>query len=82
MCLAIPGQVVRWLNRDPIAALADVQFGGVTRSCQMACVPEAQVGDYVVVHAGVAIATIDAVAAERTLAELASLPDDDDEWTR
>ena len=79
MCLAIPGKVIRWLNRDPIAALADVEFGGVTRSCQMACVPEAEVGDYVIVHAGVAISTIDAAEAERTLAELASLPDDD-EW--
>lgn len=40
----------------------------------MACVLEARVGDYVVVHAGVAIAQLDADAAAKTLADLASLP--------
>ena len=80
MCLAIPGKVVRWLDRDPIAALASVEFGGVTRACHMACVLEAEPGDYVVVHAGVAIARIDARAAEQTLAELAALPSDAAEW--
>jgi hydrogenase expression/formation protein HypC len=76
MCLAIPGKVVRWIDNDPLLASALVEFGGVTRACHMACVPEAQVGDYVVVHAGVAIARVDANAAARTLAELASLPDE------
>jgi len=41
----------------------------------MACVPEASEGDYVVVHAGVAIAIVDAEEASRVLAELASLPE-------
>jgi hydrogenase expression/formation protein HypC len=71
--------VVRWLDHDPLLALAEVEFGGVTRACHMACVPEARVGDYVVVHAGVAIARIDQVEAQRAMAELASLPDDA-EW--
>lgn len=80
MCLAIPGKVVRWLDRDPISALAAVEFGGVTRACHMACVPEAEPGDYVVVHAGVAIARIDARAAEQTIAELATLAADAEAW--
>lgn len=80
MCLAVPGKVVRWLDRDPIRALAEVEFGGVMRRCHMACVPETQVGEYVIVHAGMAISKIDAVAAEKTLAELASLPETDEEW--
>ncbi len=78
MCLAIPGKVVRWIDHDPLTALADVEFGGVTRPCHMACVPEAHLGDYVVVHAGVAIARLDADEAVRVLAELASLPDETD----
>lgn len=76
MCLAIPGKVVRWIETDPLLASAVVEFGGVTRTCHMACVPEAVVGDYVVVHAGVAIARVNADEAARTLSELASLPDE------
>jgi hydrogenase expression/formation protein HypC len=77
MCLGIPGKVVRWVDRDPILAQAEVEFGGVRRVCLMACVPEADEGDYVIVHAGVAISRVDAAAAERSLAELARLGDDD-----
>ena len=80
MCLAIPGKVVRWIDEDPLLALAEVEFGGVARPCHMACVPEARVGDYVVVHAGVAIAVLDEVEAGRVFAELASLPCEV-EWT-
>jgi hydrogenase expression/formation protein HypC len=76
MCLAIPGKVLRWVDTDPLLAVADVEFGGVTRRCHMACVPEARLGDYVVVHAGVAIAILDADEAARVLEELASLPDE------
>ncbi len=75
MCLAIPGKVVRWIDSDPLLGVAEVEFGGVTRRCLMACVPEASEGDYVVVHAGVAIAIVDAEEAARVLAELASLPE-------
>jgi hydrogenase expression/formation protein HypC len=78
MCLGIPGRVVRWLDRDPILAQAEIEFGGVRRVCQMACVLEAVEGDYVIVHAGVAISRVDAAEAERTLAALAGL--DDDGW--
>ena len=77
MCLGIPGKVVRWVDRDPILAQAEVEFGGVRRVCLLACVPEAAEGDYVIVHAGVAISRVDAAAAERTLVELARLGDDD-----
>jgi hydrogenase expression/formation protein HypC len=73
MCLGIPGKVVRWVEREPLLAAAEVEFGGVRRVCQMACVPEAVEGDFVVVHAGVAIARIDSLEAERTLADLARL---------
>ncbi len=80
MCLAIPGRVVRWIDRDPVGALAEIEFGGITRPCHMACVLDASLGDYVVVHAGVAIAIIDTAAAEQTLADLKSLPRDAADW--
>ena len=76
MCLGIPGKVARWIERDPLLAAAEVEFAGVRRVCQMACVPEAEPGEYVIVHAGVAISRIDPAAAEQTLAELGPLEPD------
>lgn len=70
MCLAIPGQVVRWIRREVPFCEADVQFLGVVRPCNLSCVPEAQIGDYVIVHAGVAISLLDAQAAQQLLTEL------------
>ena len=58
MCLAVPGKIVRWISRDPVLATAEVEFEGVRRVCHMACVTEAAVGDYVIVHAGVGISRI------------------------
>ncbi len=68
MCLGIPGQVVRWINRDATFAKAEVQFAGVCREVHMACVPEAEIGQYVIVHAGIAICLVDEDEAAKTLA--------------
>ena len=73
MCLGVPGKVTRWIDRDALTALAEIDFGGIRRNCQMACVTEADVGDYVLVHAGVGLAMIDAAAAEELLHTLSSL---------
>jgi len=81
MCLGVPGRVVRWIDRDPTFASAELEFDGIRRVCHMACVPEAEVGDYAIVHAGVAISRIDVGEAERLLAELAILGDDEG-WRR
>jgi len=78
MCLGVPGRVVEWIDRDPVFACASIEFGGVRRTCHMACVPEAQVGDFVVIHAGLAISRIDAAEAERVLDELKRLGLDDE----
>lgn len=69
MCLGIPGQVVRWINRDPVFAKAEVHFAGVAREVHMACVTEAEVSQYVIVHAGIAICIVDEAEAAKTLAE-------------
>ena len=73
MCLAIPGRVMEWLDQSPLFASAKVDFGGVQRTVNMACVPEASVQDYVLVHAGIAISRIDPQQAERIWEDLAAL---------
>jgi len=71
MCLAVPGQVVS-IEDDPLR-MAIVSFAGVTKSVSLAMVPEAQVGDYVIVHVGFAISRLDEEAARRTLETYAKL---------
>ncbi|MCW5636738.1 MAG: HypC/HybG/HupF family hydrogenase formation chaperone [Rubrivivax sp.] len=69
MCLALPALVVALL--DGGEALIDL--GGVRKTVSVVLVPEAQPGDYVVVHVGHAIGRIDPQEAERTLALFAEL---------
>jgi hydrogenase expression/formation protein HypC len=66
MCLAVPGKVI---EIDPAAdpPMATAQFGGVRQRVCVAWVPEARVGDYVIVHVGFAISVMDEAAAKRTL---------------
>lgn len=80
MCLGIPGKVVRWIDRDPTFAQAEIEFDGVQRVCHMACVTDAEQGDYVIVHAGIANSRIDAREAQRVFDELTAL-DQDEGWT-
>ena len=79
MCLAVPGKIVQWLDREPLFARAEVEFAGVRRVCHMACVPEAEVGEFVIVHAGVAISRVDADEAQRILDELRGLDESSEE---
>lgn len=69
MCLGVPGRVVRWLDRSELTAEAEIDFGGVRKRCHMACVPEAAEGDYVLVHAGVAITVLNLTALETITTE-------------
>lgn len=73
MCLGVPGKVVRWIDHDPTFGRAEIEFEGVRRECHMACVPSVREGEYVIVHAGIAICQLDAVEAERVLEELRRL---------
>ena len=65
MCLAVPGKVLEASDVGP-NRIARVGFGGVTRQVFMDFVPEAGVGDYVLVHVGFAISKIDEAEARRT----------------
>jgi hydrogenase expression/formation protein HypC len=78
MCLAIPGQVIELLEVEPPFTAALVEFAGVRRQVSLACVPEAAKGDYVLVHAGVAISRINADEAAKVLAALEELDLDDE----
>lgn len=69
MCLAVPGEIRS--VQDGALRTGRVAFGEVVREVCLAYVPEASVGDFVVVHAGFAIARLDRAEAERTLASLA-----------
>ena len=73
MCLAIPGKVVQLTTADPLERTAKVEFGGILRDVSIACTPEVKLGDFVLVHAGFALAVVDAQEAERVLASLRDL---------
>jgi hydrogenase expression/formation protein HypC len=59
MCLAVPGKIVEVRDNDPVTRMGAVDFGGVLKEINLSFVPEAKIGDYVLVHAGFALNTID-----------------------
>jgi hydrogenase expression/formation protein HypC len=66
MCLAVPGKVIEVFGDDPYLRSARVSFAGVVKQISLTCVPEAKVGDFVLVHVGVAISVVDQKEAEET----------------
>ena len=59
MCLGVPGKVIS-IEPNPMGmAMGRVNFSGITKEVCLAYVPEVQVGDYVIVHVGFAISTVD-----------------------
>jgi hydrogenase expression/formation protein HypC len=64
MCLAIPGRVIETSREDDVL-MGKVDFGGVVKRVCLEHVPEVQVGQYVVVHVGFALNTIDESEARR-----------------
>ena len=73
MCLGVPGLVVE-ITPDPLGMpMGQVSFGGAQREVCFAYVPEAKVGDYVLVHVGFALNTIDEQKAQEVMAILAQM---------
>jgi len=66
MCLGIPGRIVEIYDAGGLK-MGKVDFGGVVREACLAYIPDAQVGDYTVIHVGFAISRIDEEEAQRTL---------------
>lgn len=75
MCLAVPGQLLDIEGDDPLLRAGRVNFAGVVKRVSLACAPEAKVGDYVLVHVGVAISVIDPIEAEQTFRYLKAMGD-------
>ena len=66
MCLAVPGKILS-VTGDDVTRTGTISFGGVSKDACLAFVPEAKVGDYVLVHAGFAISVVDEAEAAQTL---------------
>ncbi len=73
MCLAVPGRIVEISAAEPLLRNGRVDFSGVDRWISLAYLPEARVHDYVIVHAGLAIALIDEQEAAASLQAFADL---------
>ncbi len=75
MCLAVPAKIISLnSNADELLQTGFVDFSGVQKEISLAYVPEANVGDYVIVHAGFALSVLDedeALASLQAFAELA-----------
>jgi len=75
MCLAIPGKILSIEGDDPLLRSGKVDFSGVAKLVNLGCVPEARVGDYVLVHVGFAISTIDEQEAVQVFEYLRQMGD-------
>lgn len=72
MCLGIPGKIIE-INGEGFTRTGRVDFDGIVKEINLAYVPEAQVGDYAIVHVGFAITQLDEQAALDTLAHLQAI---------
>lgn len=79
MCLAIPGKIKSVeMKFDGQVKMAKVQFGGILKEASLEMVPQAKIGDYVLVHVGVAISVVDEEEAEKTFSYLKEIGELDD----
>ena len=74
MCLAVPGKVIS-ISGEDLNRMGRVNFGGVIKEVCLAYVPEAEIGDFVIVHVGFALSRVDAVEAQRVFEYLAEMGD-------
>ena len=65
MCLAVPGKILSVAGDEPLMRMGKVSFCGIVKEVNLAFVPEAAVGDYVLVHVGCAINRVDEQEAQR-----------------
>ena len=73
MCLAVPGRLTDILIGDPLMRTGQVSFGDISKEINLACVPEAKIGDYLIVHVGFAISILDEEEAKRVFEMLDQL---------
>ena len=77
MCLAVPGKLLDIAGDDPLTRSGRVSFAGVVKQVNLAFVPDVELGDYVLVHAGFALTIIDEDEALQTLAYLTEFEPED-----
>jgi hydrogenase expression/formation protein HypC len=65
MCLAVPGKILSIEGDDPVLRCGRVDFSGIIKRINLAYVPEAKIGDYVLVHVGFAISMMDEEEAQQ-----------------
>ncbi|MGE3842313.1 MAG: HypC/HybG/HupF family hydrogenase formation chaperone [Vicinamibacterales bacterium] len=75
MCLAVPGKIVSIQGDDPLLRTGRVDFSGAVKQVNLAYVPEARIGDYVLVHVGFALSTIDEAEARQVFEYLRQMGD-------
>ncbi len=75
MCLAVPGKIVSIEGDDPVLRSGRVNFGGIVKQINLAYVPEAKLGDYVLVHVGFAISIVDEEEARQVFEYLRQMGD-------
>jgi len=73
MCLAVPGRIIEITLDVGGIRMAQLDFGGIQKRACLAYVPEAEVGEYVIVHVGFAISRIDEASAQETLRQFREL---------
>lgn len=73
MCIAVPGNVKSIAGDNPFNRIGQVNFDGVEKDVNLVYTPEATVGDWVLVHAGFAIAIIDPKEAQKVFEDLKAL---------
>jgi hydrogenase expression/formation protein HypC len=75
MCLAIPGKIESISGDEPLSRMGRVNFGGIIKEASLAYVPEAAVGDYVIVHVGFALSRVDKEEAKKVFEYLREMED-------
>lgn len=73
MCLAVPGKILSISGDEPIERTGRVSFGGIVKEASLAYVPDAEIGDYVIVHVGFALSKVDEDEAKRVFEYLAEM---------
>ena len=75
MCLAVPGNILSIEGDDPVFRRGRVNFGGIVKEVNLCYVAEAKVGDYVLVHVGVALSIVDEEEAKTVFQYLSDMGD-------
>jgi hydrogenase expression/formation protein HypC len=75
MCLAVPGRILEIAGDDPVLRTGKVDFAGIVKQVSLAFVPEARVGEFVLVHVGFAIEVLDEAEANQVFEYLREMGD-------